>query len=135
MPEAVIAATARTPIGRAFKGSLKDLRPDDLTAFIIKAALEQVDLAIDAATVIILVVNVREGIVPLDEEVAARLRKSGKPVLVAANKTDTPRQEAGATEFTGLGFERIFPVSASAKPELKSPEEPGYGRIHSATPK
>ena len=42
MPEAVIVAAARTPIGRAFKGSLTDLRPDDLTAFIIKAALEQV---------------------------------------------------------------------------------------------
>ncbi|HEX4644896.1 MAG TPA: ribosome biogenesis GTPase Der, partial [Verrucomicrobiae bacterium] len=79
---------------------------------IIKAALEQVELAIEAATAIILVVNVREGIVPLDEEVAARLRKSGKPVLVAANKTDTPRQEAGAMEFARLGFEKIFPVSA-----------------------
>jgi GTP-binding protein len=87
-------------------------RGEKSTNVIIKAALEQVDLAIDAATVIVLVVNVREGIVPLDEEVAARLRKSGKPVLVAANKTDTPRQEAGATEFTGLGFEKIFPVSA-----------------------
>jgi acetyl-CoA C-acetyltransferase len=32
MPEAVIVATARSPIGRAFKGSLKELRPDDLTA-------------------------------------------------------------------------------------------------------
>ena len=42
MPEAVIVATARSPIGRAFKGSLKDLRPDDLTAFIIKIALEKV---------------------------------------------------------------------------------------------
>src|SRR5437016_14212508 len=42
MPEAVIVAAARTPIGRAFKGSLKDLRPDDLTAFVIKAALEKV---------------------------------------------------------------------------------------------
>jgi acetyl-CoA C-acetyltransferase len=40
--EAVIAAAARTPIGRAFKGSLKDLRPDDLTAFIIRTALEKV---------------------------------------------------------------------------------------------
>ena len=34
MPEAVIVSTARSPIGRAFKGSLKDLRPDDLTATI-----------------------------------------------------------------------------------------------------
>jgi acetyl-CoA C-acetyltransferase len=42
VPEAVIVATARTPIGRAFKGSLKDLRPDDLAAFIIRTALEKV---------------------------------------------------------------------------------------------
>ncbi len=42
MPEAVIVATARSPIGRAFKGSLKDLRPDDLSATIIRAALDKV---------------------------------------------------------------------------------------------
>ncbi|MFD5552309.1 acetyl-CoA C-acetyltransferase [Streptomyces sp. NPDC127068] len=42
MPEAVIVSTARSPIGRAFKGSLKDLRPDDLTATIIGAALAKV---------------------------------------------------------------------------------------------
>jgi acetyl-CoA C-acetyltransferase len=41
MPEAVIVATARSPIGRAFKGSLKDLRPDDLTATIVRAALDK----------------------------------------------------------------------------------------------
>jgi len=39
MPDAVIVATARSPIGRAFKGSLKDLRPDDLAATIVQAAL------------------------------------------------------------------------------------------------
>ncbi|MGW3195289.1 acetyl-CoA C-acetyltransferase [Streptomyces sp. NPDC001118] len=42
MPEAVIVSTARSPIGRAVKGSLKDLRPDDLTATIIQAALAKV---------------------------------------------------------------------------------------------
>ena len=42
MPEAVIVATARSPIGRAFKGSLKDVRPDDLTATIIRTALDKV---------------------------------------------------------------------------------------------
>ncbi len=42
MPEAVIVATARSPIGRAFKGSLKDMRPDDLAAAIVKSALEKV---------------------------------------------------------------------------------------------
>ncbi len=42
MPEAVIVATARSPIGRAFKGSLKDLRPDDLAATIVQAAMAKV---------------------------------------------------------------------------------------------
>ena len=41
MPEAVIVATGRTPIGRAFKGSLVDLRPDDLTALIVRAVLDK----------------------------------------------------------------------------------------------
>ncbi|MFF4651279.1 acetyl-CoA C-acetyltransferase [Streptomyces sp. NPDC001380] len=42
MPEAVIVSAARSPIGRAFKGSLKDVRPDDLTAHVIRAALDKV---------------------------------------------------------------------------------------------
>jgi len=42
VPEAVIVSTARTPIGRAMKGSLKNERPDDLTAFIVDTALNQV---------------------------------------------------------------------------------------------
>ena len=42
MPEAVIVSAARSPIGRANKGSLKDFRPDDLTAFIIRTALDKV---------------------------------------------------------------------------------------------
>ncbi|MET8335101.1 acetyl-CoA C-acetyltransferase [Streptosporangium canum] len=50
MPEAVIVATARSPIGRAFKGSLKDIRPDDLTAQMIRAALAKVP-QLDPATI------------------------------------------------------------------------------------
>lgn len=50
MPEAVIVATARTPIGRAFKGSLKDIRPDDLSAQVVRGLLEKVP-ALDPATV------------------------------------------------------------------------------------
>ena len=42
MTEAVIVAAARTPIGRAFKGSLKDIRPDDLSVQVIQAAMAQV---------------------------------------------------------------------------------------------
>jgi len=90
-------------------GLLRREKADDV---IVKAALEQVELAIEAANVILLVVNVQEGVVPLDREVAARLRRSGKPVLIAANKVDTERVEIDADEFARLGFEKIFPVSA-----------------------
>jgi acetyl-CoA C-acetyltransferase len=50
VPEAVIVSTARSPIGRAFKGSLKDIRPDDLLAQIVRAALDKVP-ALDPATI------------------------------------------------------------------------------------
>ena len=42
MPEAVIVATARTPIGRAMKGSLVDCRPDDLAALVVRTAVDKV---------------------------------------------------------------------------------------------
>jgi len=51
MPEAVIVATARTPIGRAAKGSLADVRPDDLCAFAIRSVLEKVP-ELDAGEVV-----------------------------------------------------------------------------------
>src|SRR6059036_3647366 len=51
MPEAVIVETARTPIGRAFKGSLKDYRPDDLCAFIVDDLMGKVP-AVDRASVV-----------------------------------------------------------------------------------
>ncbi|MGH7994397.1 MAG: ribosome biogenesis GTPase Der, partial [Limisphaerales bacterium] len=93
-------------------GGIGLLRREKAGDVIIKAAMEQVELAIASANVIVLVVNVQEGIVPLDREVADKLRRSGKPVLVAANKADTERAEKDADEFAGLGFENIFPVSA-----------------------
>jgi len=90
-------------------GLLRREKSDDI---IIKAALEQVEIAIEAANAIVLVVNVQEGVVPLDREVAQHLHKSGKTVLVAVNKVDTHRLEGAATEFSQLGFDKIFPVSA-----------------------
>ena len=93
-------------------GGIGLLRREKANDVIVKAALEQVGLAIEAANVIILVVNVQEGVVPLDREAAARLRHSGKPVLVAVNKVDTHRAETATAEFSELGFDQIFPVSA-----------------------
>jgi GTPase len=86
----------------------REKAPDVITA----AAIEQVQLAIEAANAIILVVNVQEGLTPLDHEVARRLRVSGKPILLAVNKVDTDRAEPGAADFARLAFEKVFPVSA-----------------------
>jgi len=93
-------------------GGIGLLRGEKANDAILKAAIEQVELAIAAANVILLVVNVQEGVVPLDREAAARLRRGGKPVLVVVNKVDTDRAEGGALEFSELGFEHIYPVSA-----------------------
>ncbi len=79
---------------------------------ITQAAFEQVQIAIEAAAVIILVVNVHEGVVPLDKEVAEKLRRAKKIVLMAVNKVDNDRDDVGAGEFSELGFDKIFPVSA-----------------------
>ena len=89
------------------------LIPGEKSADIIATAtLEQVNLAIEAANAIIFVVNVQEGIVPLDEEVAQHLRQSGKPTLIAVNKSDHGGMEDNAVEFAALGAGQFFPVSA-----------------------
>jgi GTPase len=102
--------------GRAFTlvdtGGIGLVRGEKAGDVIAEAAFAQVELAIEAAQVIILVVNVREGIVPLDREVAQRLRRAGKVPLVAVNKADNDGDNAGADEFSALGFPAIFPVSA-----------------------
>jgi len=93
-------------------GGIGLLRREKSEDVIVKAALEQVEIAIDAASAIIFVVNVQEGIVPLDREVAQKLRASGKPILVTINKVDTSLAEKNMDEFSRLGFEKMFPVSA-----------------------
>ena len=90
-------------------GLLRREKADDV---ITAAALQQVDLAIEAADVILFVVNVQEGIVPLDQEVAKKLRTIQKPVLVVVNKADNYQATAGAGEFSALGFQKIYPVTA-----------------------
>jgi GTP-binding protein len=102
--------------GRSFTlvdtGGIGLLRREKSSDVIARAALDQVELAIEAASVIIFTVNVQDGVVPLDGEVANRLRQSGKPVLVAINKVDTDHAEPGTPEFARLGFDRMFSVSA-----------------------
>ena len=76
------------------------------------ATVNQTKIAIESAAVLILVVSVRDGVLPLDAEVARRLRSSGKPVIVVANKADDPTSALASGEFGRLGFETILPISA-----------------------
>ena len=72
----------------------------------------QVEQAIREADLILMVVDVREGMMPLDREIAEKLRQQQKPVVVAANKMDDFTAQDEPWEFYSLGFEDVIPVSA-----------------------
>jgi GTP-binding protein len=69
--------------------------------------------ALDEAAVVIFVLDVKEGLSPVDQDVARLLRRTGKPVLLAANKVDSDLREPNMAEVFRLGFEHVFSVSAS----------------------
>jgi GTP-binding protein len=68
--------------------------------------------AIESAEVIVFVADGREGLVPGDQEIAARLRSVHVPVLMAVNKTDDKRARGRASEFYELGFEPVVEIAA-----------------------
>jgi GTPase len=86
------------------------LVPDD-KALIPQEVLRQARVAIDKAALLVLVVDSRAGVTPLDEELARLLRGTGKPFVVAVNKVDAPSQEANAAAFHSIGVP-VFPIAA-----------------------
>lgn len=100
------------PFSLVDTGGIGLLRGERAEDRITEAAFEQVQIAIDSASVILFVVNIQEGVVPLDQEVARRLREAGKPVLIVVNKADHAASEAGLDEFSALAFSSLFAVSA-----------------------
>jgi GTP-binding protein len=99
--------------GRAFDlidtGGVDLAESDELS----RAVQAQARAAMDEADVIVLVVDARAGLGPGDTELAGMLRASPKPVLVAANKVDTPGDAALTAELYGLGLGEPMAVSAS----------------------
>jgi GTPase len=78
-----------------------------------RAIREQAELAVQEADVVLFVVDVTSGVLPLDQEVSTMLRKSGKPVILIANKTDNlSREQLATAEFYALGLGEPIPVSA-----------------------
>ena len=84
--------------------------PDD-KALIPQEIFRQAHVAIDKASLLVLVVDSRSGITPLDQELARLLRATGKPFCIAVNKVDVPSQEALAGEFHSFGVP-VFPIAA-----------------------
>ncbi len=77
-----------------------------------ESIFDQARLAIDEADVILFLVDLRAGLMPVDEEIADLLRRTAKPVILVVNKADNVRQEMQAVEFHELGLGDPVPLSA-----------------------
>ena len=83
---------------------------DDLDAEIE----QQIDYGIRSADLLLFVVDIREGLTALDQQIAKRLRAINKPILLVANKSDHVDLDPQASDFFKLGFDRVQPVSAQS---------------------
>jgi GTP-binding protein len=86
-----------------------ELKPNSAVALGVR---EQVEAAIAEADVIIFLVDSEAGLVPADLDIAQRLRRSNKPIIVAANKSDNPKRESEALEFYEMGLGEPLAISA-----------------------
>jgi GTP-binding protein len=82
------------------------------SADLVAAVRAQVLRAIEEANLVIFVVDAREGVTAIESEIATVLRRSQRPVLVAASKIDGAGMEDRLADVYALGFARVFPVSA-----------------------
>jgi GTP-binding protein len=73
----------------------------------------EADLAMGMADVIVLVGDSKDGVTPADRDLAKQLRSTQKPIIVAVNKMDHPKQGLADAEFSSLGFENLVSVSAA----------------------
>ncbi|GHM99719.1 GTPase Der [Cytophagales bacterium WSM2-2] len=73
---------------------------------------KQVEMALEECVAVIFMVDCQQGLTGYDKEFANIIRKSKKPVLIAANKADTPQKTVEATEFYELGMGEVYPISA-----------------------
>ncbi|MBM3177432.1 MAG: ribosome biogenesis GTPase Der [Bacteroidetes bacterium] len=74
---------------------------------------KQVEMAVEESTVVIFMVDCKDGLTGYDKEFANVLRRFSKPVFVAANKADTPDKSMNAAEFYELALGELYPVSAA----------------------
>ncbi len=92
----------------------------------------QIHHAVDAAHWILFVVDVRDGIVPLDEEVAELIRRHRNRVTLVVNKVDQPHLLTGVSDFARLGFGDPIPVSATQNVNRRELIEHIVGKVRDA---
>ena len=92
-------------------GGFEPLRPDNIAAQII----EQTQLAIEEADIIIFLADGRAGLNPTDSEIVRMLQPSEKPIFYVINKIDGPKQRESMVEFYQLGVDPLLPISAKHK--------------------
>jgi len=102
------------------------------------AIREQAQIAVEEADLVLFMVDAKDGILPLDKEIAGILRKSEKPILLVVNKIDSAKQEMNSAEFFALGLGDPISISALGGRQIgdfldevtshfqaESPEPPG----------
>jgi len=87
------------------------LEPDPESS-VAQGVKEQVEAAITEADVVIIMVDVRDGVMSSDQEIAKRIRQVSKPIVLVANKVDSHRHEAEVAEFYQLGLDDPLAISA-----------------------
>ncbi|MDP7033032.1 MAG: ribosome biogenesis GTPase Der [Planctomycetota bacterium] len=81
---------------------------------------QQIRYALDAADLILFVVDSQVGVTPLDRKVAQLLRSRTIPIILVANKSDNTSLEIAANEFHALGFDTPFPISARGRMGIRA---------------
>ena len=97
-----------TPFGIVDTGGIGASPDPDFAEATHRAA----DDALEAADVVLFVVDRQDGLLPLDNELAAKLRRASRPVVLVVNKIDDPKHDDREAEFGRLGFPRVVGVSA-----------------------
>ena len=104
-----VCQLGRVPFGIVDTGGIGASPDPDFAEATHRAA----DTAVEDADVVVFVVDGKSGLMPLDAELAAKLRRAARPVILVVNKLDDPKHDHLETEFEELGFPRVVGVSAA----------------------
>ncbi len=110
----LVVDTGGLDIASTDKAPQKGDRPTTLSTSsrdFVHEIREQAEVAIEEADVVVFLVDARDGITAADQDVADILRRSGRPVILAANKSDNESRRQAAVEFYELGLGEAYPIS------------------------